>query len=184
MDRPTRSESRRPQRAGFTLLEVLAAILIFMLTFTAFAGQFNGLLRGQGESSRRIRAALIADEELVALESQLAVGQTPVVDEQEKDQEEFRITVTVEPWLPPLQLEPAPGTPGAESDDDAPPSLLAPTPENPDGVLRRLHVRVEWDEGIDTYAATRTTFALDREAANALLASAGLGEAPDSGVPE
>lgn len=190
MQRPIGSDARRRRTAGtsgFTLLEVLAAVLIFAVTFTALAGHSMSWVRSQGVSDRRMRAALLADERMTALESQLALGQTPVIDEQEEDEEEFRITVSVEPWAPPIELEAAPEAPAparrperAAGDE---PSLFAPTPEFPDGFLRRLHVRVEWDEGLEVFAVTRTTFAADSQAVNTVLDAAGLGEPPEAAGP-
>jgi prepilin-type N-terminal cleavage/methylation domain-containing protein len=188
---PTRSRrcARRPiiaGHAGFTLLEVLAAVLIFAVSFTALAGHSMSWVRSQGVSDRRLRATLIADLEMIDLESRLALGQAPPIDEEEKDGEEFRVTVTVEPWIPPFELgatDAADRATAGRAADDAP-SLLSPRPENPDGFLRRLQVRVEWDEGIDVHSVSRTTFALDSAAANAVLDGAGLGEPPDTGLAE
>jgi prepilin-type N-terminal cleavage/methylation domain-containing protein len=187
VDRRTTCSARRG--SGFTLLEVVAAVLIFAVTFTALAGHSMSWVRSQGVSDRRIRAGLIADRELLQMETQLELGQMPPVDEEEKDEEEFQVTVSVEPWVPPFDLAAAqtPGSPGQPTPSrpsDSVPSLLTPTRENPEGPLRRIRVRVAWDEGIDTLEVSRTTFALDRDAANAVLESLGLGEAPDGGVPQ
>ncbi len=165
--------------AGFTLLEVLAAVLIFAVVFTTLAGHSMDWVRNEGVSERRMRASLIADEILSDLEAGISLGSLPETGEDESERDEFTVVTEIEPWDPPFDLSLGDTDDGGAEADGA--SLLATTRSNPDGVLRRIRVRVGWLDGLDEHEVSRTTFAYDAEAAGRLLEAAGIGGDDDGG---
>lgn len=171
MRRKTRADDREPRApAGFTLLEVLAAVLIFAVAFTTLAGHTMSWVRAEGITTRRLQASLLADDQMADLEARVALGDTPPLGEEETEQGDFRLTVSVEPWQPPFSVE----DPNAsDSRAGAAVSLFRPGKDDPNGVLRQIRVVVRWDEGFEEHAVNRTTFAVDAEAARQLLEGAG-----------
>jgi prepilin-type N-terminal cleavage/methylation domain-containing protein len=177
--------SRGRRRGGFTLLEVMAAVLVLGLVYTALSTAAMEGLRSEGISRRRTQASLLADRWLSELEMQLALGQVPESGEQEEDVENFRIGVRVAPYDPTPLLEaieraekerglpvkrlagPAqtrmPTAPAAGAAGQAPQiqTLFEPPRAGQEGRLRRIDVWVAWQEGDEEERVTRTTFAFD-----------------------
>ena len=168
---------------GFTLLEVLAAVAILAIAYSQLGASGIQGLQHEGESRRRITASLLADTAITQIESTVETGATPPIGEQEEERDGFRIAIKVEPFT--LEVPEEEGADGKRlgharsrlggdgAQVPAPatgPSLLgggkgpgAPSP------LRRIEVRVAWDEGFGERAATRITYALDPEAASGTL---------------
>jgi prepilin-type N-terminal cleavage/methylation domain-containing protein len=169
-------ESRPNQaaRAGFTLLEVLAAVAVLGFTVTMLArGAIQGM-RYEGDASRRLAASLIADRALFEVESALAIGTLPQVGRQEREENEFRLALEVAPVDPvalgvpflfsgPLaEAGGRPAGPAAQTRSDLPALML-------------VTVQVAWTEGLVEQSVTRTSFAYDAtETARAI----GSSEAP------
>jgi prepilin-type N-terminal cleavage/methylation domain-containing protein len=177
------SDARR--RAGFTLFEVMAAVLVLGVLYTVLADVAMRGLRSEGESRRRTEASLLADRFLSELEMQLALGQIPPSGEQEEEVEPFRVGVRVAPYDPTPLLEaierqqeerglparrpggsaPArtPTAPAAGAAAAAPPieSLFTAPSGADEGRLRRIDVWVAWQEGDAEERVVRTTFAFD-----------------------
>jgi prepilin-type N-terminal cleavage/methylation domain-containing protein len=165
-------------RRGFTLLEVLAAVAVLALVYTALARAAMQGLAHEGDASRRLRASLLADQALAEVEAQLAAGVAPTPGITELEEEEFAISVEVRPFdLGAFALEAGEaaaavlgeptGVEGARPDG---PSfqLLTAQPGAP-APLFEIDVRVRWLEGSFEQEATRTSFAADPARVSAAL---------------
>ncbi len=121
--------SERFPRAGFTLLEVMAAVAVLGLVYVVVArGAMQGL-QTEGDASRRLRASLLADRVLNDLELSLAGGSAPALGETETSEEEFTVVVEVSPFDLASLLEAANGeAAGPASLDDSPRAPEAPGP--------------------------------------------------------
>jgi prepilin-type N-terminal cleavage/methylation domain-containing protein len=192
----TRAHRRRER--GLTLLEVLAATMIFALVMTVLVGTSTTAVHRSGLSARRLEAGLVADAVVADLEIGMRKRTAPVLErsewktEDEAGEEEYSIRVLNRPIQEALA---APATSvadevAAEAGASAPEpaatkiggagsigTLLAgDLPE----VAKHLHqydVEVAW-VGVDgPESVTRTTFAFDWQAAQAefgeLFAAAG-----------
>jgi hypothetical protein len=97
---------RRAHRLGaFTLLEIMAAVLVLGLVYSVLAEAAIRGLRSEGVSRRRVEASLIADRWLADLETQVAVGQIPTSGSEEEEVDEFHVAVNVQPYDPTPMLE-------------------------------------------------------------------------------
>lgn len=152
--------SRRAAR-GFTLFEVMAAVLVLGILYTVLASSAIQGLRAEGESRRRLEASLIADEYLAQIEAGIASGVFPELGTATEDVEGgYQVAIEVVPFDPTPYLGeafkeelPEPGDPT--------PSLLAP-PARPDqSLLRSVVVAVRWQEAEGEHEAHRTTLAYD-----------------------
>jgi len=185
-----RAAERAARRAGFTLLEVLAAFALLAIAYTTLGGAGAQSLQREGEAARRLHASLLADRVLDELELAFDQGTAPPPGDEERVEDLYTISIRVAPWEPvipererPLAIERGerrarrPGE-SIRDDDGAAlgPSLITGTRGQP-GPLRRVDVVVTWDEGWSVGRVTRTTFGLDGEAASgtleALAAAAG-----------
>jgi len=147
-------------RRGFTLFEVMAAVIVLGLLYTLLASTAVQGLRAEGTSRRRLEASLLADEYLSNLEGIIAVGGTPEIGSAQEEAGDYLISVNVTPFDPTPLL-------GAEyvAPEPGEASLLATTDVGDQGFLRTVEVAVSWIEGIDEYSVRRTTFAYDIAAA-------------------
>jgi prepilin-type N-terminal cleavage/methylation domain-containing protein len=93
--RPERT--RRSARAGFTLLEVLAAVAVLGLVYSVLASAAIQGLRAEGDAGRRLRASLLADQRITEIEAQVAAGQTPEIGQTENQEDDFVIRTEVKP---------------------------------------------------------------------------------------
>ncbi len=148
----------RHNRRGFTLIEVLAAVLIFGLVFTMLARVALVGLRSEGLDRRKAEAALIADRELALLESLIQIeplenGVT------EKESAPYIIAIEVQPEDVMAML------PGALRDeirrDDTEPLETMLVDDRGQSRVQRISVVVGWDEAGEPARVERTTFALD-----------------------
>jgi prepilin-type N-terminal cleavage/methylation domain-containing protein len=157
-----------PVRRGFTLFEVMAAVLVLGVIFGVLAEVAIEGLRAEGSSRRRLEASLLADELLNDLEGELLAGAFPEVGSSEREVGDFRVTVEVEPFDPSPYLALASG--GDETSDsrrdrgDEALSLLAPPGAGESSLIRSFEVAVHWSEGFDEHQVRRTTFAYDAAA--------------------
>ena len=148
----------RPQ--GFTLLEVLIAVAVLGLVFTALANTHIQALRYEGESYRRLRASLLADAILADLEVALEEGTAPPLGRQEDESDDFVIVTEVSAYDIPLALEAPEGLEGGAT-------LFGS--RGRESMIRRVDVSVSWTEGVDELTVQRTSFGLDLEQAAPLL---------------
>lgn len=185
-------------RGGFTLLEVLAAVAVLALVYTALAQAAMQGLSHEGDASRRLEASLLADQALAEIEGQLAVGTAPPVGLTEAEQEEFAIRVEVRPFdLGAFALQAGEAAAalrgeaeGVEGAQPGAPSfqLLTAQPGGPSPLLE-IEIRVAWVEGGFEQEVTRTTFAAEpavvaaamEPLAGAESAGAGEGQGEDGG---
>jgi prepilin-type N-terminal cleavage/methylation domain-containing protein len=146
---------------GFTLFEVMAAVLVIGILYTVLIGTASQGLRAEGESRRRLEASLLADEYLAQIEAGIATGVFPELGITEEEAEGgYHVAVEVAPFDPTPYLGeafkealPKPGDPV--------PSLFAP-PARPDqSLLRTVSVSVKWAEAEGEHEARRTTLAYD-----------------------
>ena len=163
------SSCERSRRAGFTLLEVMAAVAVVGIVYMVVAGNAMQGLRTEGDASRRLRASLLADRVLSELELQMAGGSALPPGEAETTEEEFTVLVEVSPF------DIAPFIPDETGEKRAPARSAASfdllSPGLPGGVapLLSIAVRVAWIEGTREEEITRQSFAFDLGAAAPLL---------------
>src|SRR6185503_20810134 len=82
---------------GFTLIEVMGAVLVLGLLFTWLAHVAMIGLRSEGTDRRRADAELLADLEISTLEASVTAGQMPKDGRIERDEEPFRVLIEVAP---------------------------------------------------------------------------------------
>jgi hypothetical protein len=98
--------ARRSRRDGaFTLLEVMAAVLVLGMLYAVLATAAIQGLRSEGESKRRIEASLLADRWLSDLEIQLALGQVPEKGTQQEEVQSYVVSTNVVPFDPTAMME-------------------------------------------------------------------------------
>ncbi|MBY0400157.1 hypothetical protein K2X89_07670 [Myxococcota bacterium] len=195
--RVTRSKS------GLTLLEVLAATLVFALVMTTLIGTSSSGVRRVGDTALRLEANQLADAVVADLEIQMRTRIAPVVEQSEwkteATAESLPYTVRVlnrsiqEALAAPATTvaeEAAGGSSAAEASGPGATRigggsgigamLATELPE----VAKHLHqydVEVIWEQDDGLHSVTRTTFAFDWQAAQieyeALFAAAGGGDA-------
>lgn len=168
------------RRAGFSLLEVLAAVAVLGLVYSVLATAGIQGLRLEGDAGRRLRASLLAEQKIVELEAMVATGQSPEIGVTEDEAEDFLVTVEVSPLELEIgdtkaskrgreRLERAIGA--RAQGETSPGSLLKPVGAGTQSLLRRVDVRVAWTEGDAEQVVGRTTYALDSVAAAPLIAT-------------
>lgn len=179
----TRNDSGRPLArhqalGGFTLLEVLAAVMIFATVVTILIGSSSETIHRAQISRDRLQASEIADREMAMLEAILSQQEALPEDKEELD-EEFMVRMWSEPALE--SLGGGGGRGGIFSGDAVQalangdqgavgigPLMAAQVP-GIDIFLRRYEIRVEWTDGAIVDSVRRTTFAFDWEAAREAL---------------
>jgi prepilin-type N-terminal cleavage/methylation domain-containing protein len=170
----------RKRSAGFTLLEVLAAVAVLGLVYSVLATAAIQGLRAEGDAGRRLRASLLADQRITDIEAQVALGQTPEIGETESEEDEFVVRTIVEPLDLDIgdtkaskratdRLDRAVGArPKAGKDETGKgeaSTLLHPAGASKQPLLRRIDLRVTWAEGDAEQSVRRTSFGLDMVAA-------------------
>ncbi len=149
-------------KGGFTLLEVLAAVLIVGMVFPMLARMHTQGLRAAATAARRLEASLLADRSVAEIEAQLAGGSAPQVGRDEREEDGFRIEVEVTPLEFELAALPeelaATPRPGDEAQGN---SLLATPDSGRVTPLRHVHIAVAWQEGVFEESVVRDTFVFD-----------------------
>lgn len=171
-------------RRGFTLLEVLAAVLIFSVVATVLIGSSGETIRRVGLSTARLEASELAERELARLEAILATRGLPPEDSEETV-DDFTVRVWSEPALGDLGGGGAAPSAGGGLDLAALVSggfgpLLAAEAPGIDRFLLRYEIRVEWSDGAIDDSVRRTTYAFDWESARQALPD--LFDAPAAGL--
>jgi prepilin-type N-terminal cleavage/methylation domain-containing protein len=147
---------------GFTLIEVMGAVLVLGLLFTWLASVAMVGLRSEGTDRRRADAELVADLELSTIEASVTAGQMPKDGRIERDEEPFRVLVEVAPTDVIRMLPASLAKDIAQTTDPRAPSLLHD--ERGESRMRRVSVVVEWEEAGEPARVERTTFAYDKTA--------------------
>lgn len=164
--------SRRARSPGFTMFEVLAAVLVLGILYTVLATSAIEGLRAEGESKRRLQASLLADEHLIGLESELAAGLFPEIGIEETEIEQFQLVIEVAPF----DVTPYLGDAFQEELSEGRASLLSPD-RTEGSLLRLVSVMVRWFEAADEHEVRRSTIAYDQATIASLVPSSGA--APD-----
>ena len=165
---------RQRGEAGLTLLEVLAAVMIFAMVMTVLIGTSTNAVHHVGLSSRRLEADLFADNLLSDLEIQIKQGIAPEIEDGEFTNEQFSIRMTMTEIFsedPGSAGAPAnsPAGIGASAGGDILSLLSSALPEVANH-LRQYDIEVSWLEQNGQQSVTRTTFAFDWQAAEVELA--------------
>lgn len=195
--------TRAVRRSGLTLLEVLAATLVFSLVMTALIGTSSTGVHRVGQALRRLEADQVADAVVADLEIQMRKRIAPVIERSEwrteaaSEDEAYTIRVLNRSIQEALA---APATTVAEEAAGAAPvgessgagatrigggsgigAMLATELPEVAKHLRQYDVEVIWNGPGGPESVTRTTFAFDWQAAQieyqALFAAAGGGDA-------
>jgi prepilin-type N-terminal cleavage/methylation domain-containing protein len=170
------------RRAGFTLLEVLAAVAILGIAYISLGSSGIQGLQHEGEARRRFQASLLADKVLSEIESAVEAGGAPELGTDESEEDGFTVETEVAAFSLAIPDEAGEGGKrlgnarsrlggsGAQAPQAAipGPSLLGGE-RGAASPLRKIDVRVIWSEGFAERTVSRTTFALDREAAGVTL---------------
>jgi len=82
---------------GLTLLEVLAAAMIFAMVMTVLISTSSTAVHNVGVSARRLEANLVAEEMLADLEIQMKQGIAPEIDENELTRDPYAMPRCSEP---------------------------------------------------------------------------------------
>ena len=150
---------RRRQR-GLTLLEVLAAVALMGLVYTALASKATQGVMSESDSLRRFQASLIADEKLAEIEIGGALRLSPELGLTEGTTKDgiFLVSVEVTPWSVPVPDEPetTPAPAGNVVD------ILSGSAQEP-GALLEVRVRVAWRGAVGERSIERVTYVLDYE---------------------
>ena len=160
-------------RQGLTLLEVLAAVMIFAMVMTVLISTSTNAVHHVGKSARRLDADLVAETLLSDLEIQIRQGLAPEVENGEFTQDQYTIRVTMTDLIPSDSGSgsgTAPSGTSANLTGDAL-SLLGGTLPEVAGYLRQYDIEVSWLEQSGPQSVLRTTFAYDWPAAQIELAS-------------
>jgi type II secretory pathway pseudopilin PulG len=153
--------------AAFTLVEVMAAVLVLGLLYTVLASSAMRGLRSEGIDRRRADAEMVADRELTEIETELANG-APFEDGlTEREEAPYKVSSDIEPFDVFALLPRALGKEIAQGRDPKAPSVLHD--ERGQSRIRRISVMVAWDEAGEPAAIERTTFAYDAAAIAELL---------------
>jgi prepilin-type N-terminal cleavage/methylation domain-containing protein len=164
---------------GFTLLEVLAAVAILGIAYITLGSSGIQGLQHEGEARRRLEASLLADSVLFDIEDAIEWDVAPSLGEEEREEGDFTIAVTVSPFSIVVpeesgrdgkRLDDARSRLGGSGEQARPPaipgsSLLGGSGPGAASPLRRIDVQIIWNEGFGERTVSRTTFALDRDAA-------------------
>jgi hypothetical protein len=151
------------RQQGLTLLEVLAAFLIFSMVFTVLVGSSQSGVQSQGVSTRLLAANEVADLVVADLEIPMARHELPVIEENEYPLEDFVVRIEERSFLGD-DAETGPGGEGIVAMGDVA-NLLASQLPDVGKYLIRYDIEVEWIEGNEPRTVERTTFAFDWPAA-------------------
>ncbi|MBB85161.1 MAG: hypothetical protein CL931_15240 [Deltaproteobacteria bacterium] len=170
---------------GFTLLEVLGAVLIFVAAFAVLVGTSGELIQRVSATEIRLEASEIAERELAQLETSLAQQQKPPADRLEEG-EDFTIRMWSEPAIDDLGGGGTPGGDGGGMSALVGSGLIGPTiaREAPglENFILRYEIRVEWGDFDPPDFVRRTTYAFDWEGARQALPDL-FTEAGSDGIP-
>lgn len=153
---PTSNAQTTPDgETGLTLLEVLAAAMIFAMVMTVLIGTSTTAVHRVGVSARRLEANLVADGILSNLEIQMKQRSAPEVDDDESILDPYTIRVVRRDLFQDPEAAPSDAA-GFEVAS----MLGAELPEVAKH-MKQYDIEVSWFEQSGTQSVTRTTFAYD-----------------------
>ena len=147
--------------SGLTLLEVLAAAMIFAMVMTVLIGTSSTAVHHIGMSARRLEASLVADRILANLEIEMKQGIAPEIDEEESELEQFAIRVLRTDLMEGAEATPLGGGANATGAGIDIATMLGSDLPEVAKHLKRYDIEVEWIEQDGPQLVTRTTFAFD-----------------------
>jgi prepilin-type N-terminal cleavage/methylation domain-containing protein len=168
---------KRSSRA-FTLIEVMAAVLILGLFVTVLSEMLVRASRFEGDTRQLAEAAAVADREVAKLEESLLRGSAPAIGKTESREEPWLVTTEVTPFdatlLPGAAPAPSAQPQRAEGDAASPGSWLASPSAQQNPPLLAVDVFVTWeDAAVDAETGEplgihRRTYALNPAALESL----------------
>jgi prepilin-type N-terminal cleavage/methylation domain-containing protein len=158
---------------GFTLIEVLGAVLVLGVLYTVLAGVAIEGLRAEGTSMRRIEASLRADRMLVELEEQIAAGSMPPIGVFEEEEDIFDLSIAVRELDLASITPPEPVGSDREVQRAGTASLFGNDSGTQPSRLREIDVRIAWLEGDRELSVQRTSYAFDASGLEDLFPEAG-----------
>ena len=173
------SPSKSRSRTAFTLIEVMAAVLILGLFVAVLSEMLVRARRFEGDTRQLAEAAAVADREIARIEETLLRGAAPALGKLESGDPPWRVTSVVSAFDAALlgggALGPeANATRGADGGDAARGSWLASPQAQQNPPLLEIEVRVSWEgapadlETGEPLAISRRTFALNPAALESL----------------
>jgi len=165
----------RRSDAGFTLLEVMAAVAFVAIVFTTLARVANEGLQSQGISKRRLEASLLADELLSEVEAQISEGMVPEINEEEFEEGIFGAIIKVTPFDVSSVIPESAEAPEGGSGPALPSPEASATPPLD---VRKIEVTVAWSEAGNEFQVVRTTFGVDFAAVQDMLPAGAEGLLP------
>jgi prepilin-type N-terminal cleavage/methylation domain-containing protein len=153
-------------RRGFTLIEVLAAVALLGILYTVLARVAIEGLRAEGESQRRLEAMRIADDYPFDLELTplVGLGRVHAIGRTEETVGDFTVTLEVEPFQIPAGWQDAEPPP-------VPRKIFVPGPDGRAPAVRTITLVVSWLEGAEARHIERTTYQVDFNSIDALVAA-------------
>ncbi len=162
--------SAAPERhAGFTLLEVMAAIALLGIVFTVLARSAAVGVLSEGASRRLLEASLVADSQLAELELAAMAGQLPEPGVIETEFEDFAIVIEAQPWSLPDRLQEE-----RDSVIATPSPIFGDGTDREQGVVREIWLKVIWHDGVNERSVERVTYLVDFSAVSGIDAQGGL----------
>lgn len=171
--------SSRGKHSGFTLLEVLAAIALLGVVFTALSRAASVGVLSEGHSRRLLEASLLADAELAQLELDTLAGALPEPGLEEKELDDYEVTIETLPWpLPePLRL-------ARDELTTVESPVFGDGSDQAQGAMREIHITISWSDGVRDRSLERVTYALDPAAVDGLEGLGPIGLVDPSSLPE
>lgn len=152
------AESAKQTRRGFTLLEVMVAIMALGIAVTMLTRAAVDGMRLEGDAYRRLGASQVAGQLIADLESGMIGGVVPEVGQRELEVEGFVVIVEASP-VEPEELGIDLGDRGRDS---APLTALVGDDRQSTGPpLLEIQIAVTWQEGLYIQEVRRTTFSFD-----------------------
>ena len=165
---------------GFTLLEVLAAVMIFAVVVTMLIGSSTETVQRAQIARTRLEASALADRELARIEAALAARTRPPEDFEDTVDDLYVVRVWSEPALEDLGGAGGAGAAApsessiqalmtGSSGASALGPLIAIAAPGIEPFLLRYEIRVEWIDDAGPDQIERTTYAFDWEGAREAL---------------
>jgi prepilin-type N-terminal cleavage/methylation domain-containing protein len=142
--------TRRSQ--GFTLLEVLAAVMVFSVWFTAIASAVMASAAREMRSHHHIEASLLADRALADVEASMLVGVPALFDGDAYSDDVYEVSIEQRPFDISGALDAGALPAGLDA------SALLPGGSLP---LLQIDIEVVWLDGFAEVRVTRRGYVLD-----------------------